>query len=400
MRVLAITNEFPLPLDRGGRVRCFGLARALADEYEMHLLALRRPSTTQALETRLSSALGGPVEVFDPGMEPRDTLVGRWSRAMRRGVPPWITAQHSPELERRARELAPSMDAIVVLDDYAAMYAAALSPAAPVVCDKHNVMGFSATLAPPQGGARRRVQRRLAILTSRRFERAALGHADAVVTTSDEESERLEQLYGRPASAVVPSAVDVPATPREPAGAPVVGWLGTHEYAANVEGLMRFVEDGWEPLGAGGFQLLVAGGGAPPEVLELDARAGVDILGFVDDLDGLFARLGVAVVPIWRGAGVKLKTLTFMAAGVPVVGTPAAVEGIDGQDGNHFLVAEDPAGLAEGIRRVVSDAELARRLGAGGRELVRERYSWPAVGARFRADVERAVAAADGNPRG
>jgi glycosyltransferase involved in cell wall biosynthesis len=220
------------------------------------------------------------------------------------------------------------------------------------------------------------------------------------VTTSDEESERLEQLYGRPASAVVPSAVDVPATPREPAGAPVVGWLGTHEYTANVEGLMRFVEDGWEPLGADGFQLLVAGGGAPPEVLELDARAGVEILGFVDDLDGLFARLGVAVVPIWRGAGVKLKTLTFMAAGVPVVGTPAAVEGIDGQDGNHFLVAEDPAGLAEGIRRVVSDAELARRLGAGGRELVRERYSWPAVGARFRADVERAVAAADGNPRG
>jgi glycosyltransferase involved in cell wall biosynthesis len=96
---------------------------------------------------------------------------------------------------------------------------------------------------------------------------------------------------------------------------------------------------------------------------------------------------------------VKLKTLTFMAAGVPVVGTPGAVEGIDGQHGRHFLVAEEPVGLAEGIRRVVSDPELARRLGAGGRELVSERYSWPAVGARFRADVERAVAAADGGPR-
>lgn len=396
MRVLAITNEFPLPLDRGGPVRFFGLARALAEEHEVHLLALRRPSTTAALERELRTLLSGPVEVFDPEPDAlsRRSILRRWSDAAIRGVPPWIKAQYSPDLERRALELVGQVDAVVILDDYAAIYAAALAPFGPVVCDKSNVMGFSATLATRGGGARARLRRRLSIHLHRRFERSALRHAAALVATSDEESERLERLYGRAADAVVPSAVDIPANPAEPSGAPTVGWLGTHEYVANVEGLLRFVNEGWDPLAEEGFRLLVAGGGAPPEVLELGNRNGVEILGFVDDLDALFARLGVAVVPLWRGAGVKLKTLTFMAAGLPVIGTPAAVEGIDGRDGQHFLVSEDPVGLAEGVRRVVSDPALARRLGAEGRRLVSADYSWTAVGARFRREVERAAARA------
>ena len=57
LRLLAITNEFPLPLDRGGPVRFFGLARALAAEHDVHMLALRRPSTTDALIDELSQVL-------------------------------------------------------------------------------------------------------------------------------------------------------------------------------------------------------------------------------------------------------------------------------------------------------------------------------------------------------
>ena len=392
LRILAIANEFPLPLDRGGPVRCFGLARALADGHQVHLLAVKRPSTTETLVNELRGVLEGEVEVFEPEPPEAGSVLMRWARALQRGVPSWITDQHSAALERRARELAPGVDVVVTLDDFAAIYAAALSPAAPVVCDKHNVMGFSATLATAEG-LPARLHRRLSIHLSRRFERSALQHAASQVVTADVESERLQRLYGRAADAVVSSAVDIPAEPVEPSGFPTVGWLGTHEYVANVEGLVRFVDEGWPPLAEEGFRLLVAGGGAPPEVLELDDLPGVEILGYVDDLDALFARLGVAVVPIWRGAGVKLKTLTFMAAGLPVVGTPSAVEGIDGRDGEHFLVSEDPVGLADGVRRVAADPALARRLGAEGRQLVSADYSWTAVGARFRKEVERTAIA-------
>ena len=389
LRVLAITNEFPLPLDRGGPVRFFGLARALAEVHDVHMLALRRPSTTHDLVEELASVLGGPVEIFDPGGDP-----GGWARAVRRGVPPWIAAQHSPELELRAGELARRADVVAILDDFAAVYAPPLSPAAPVVCDKSNVMGFSAATPLPAGvGLRERAHRQASIHLSRSFERSHLAPASAVVVTSEDEADRLASLYDRRADAVVPSAVDIPEHPLEPAGQRAIGWLGTHEYDVNVEGLVRFVEEGWDQLGRDGFRLLVAGGSPPARVRELESHPGGAILGYVERLSELFPQLGAAVVPLWRGAGVKLKTLTFMAAGVPVAGTTVAMEGIQAEDGRHCLVAEEPAGLAEAARSLVDDVSAARRIGAEGRRLVAESYSWPAVGARFREVVERTAIA-------
>ena len=168
-----------------------------------------------------------------------------------------------------------------------------------------------------------------------------------MAVTSAEEAKRLEALYGRRADAVVLSAVDLPP---EPLGAPsgkTIGWLGDHRYAPNVEGLVRFVEEAWAPLGEQGCRLLVPGR-EPPTLVSgtWSATPGVELVGFVDDLDDLLGRLSAAVVPLWRGAGVKLKTLTFMAAGIPTVATPVALEGVEGVDGRDCLVADKPSDLA------------------------------------------------------
>jgi polysaccharide biosynthesis protein PslH len=114
----------------------------------------------------------------------------------------------------------------------------------------------------------------------------------------------------------------------------------------------------------------------------------------VESLDEFFAGLGAAVVPLWRGAGVKLKTLSFMSAGVPVVGTPVAVEGLQVQHGRHCLVADDPAELAACVRELVADVDAARRIGAEGRRLVEAGYTWPAVGASFCDAVAQAASGA------
>ena len=385
MRVLAITNEFPLPPDRGGPVRFLGLARALARDHDVHLLALERPNTTPALVEELREVLGGPVETFT-----RDEATGarltRWVGAVRSGVPPWVQAQHSAKLAGRAAQLARDSGAVAILDDYAGVYAGATAPFAPVVCDKSNIMGWTA--AETGAGPRRRLHMSLI----RRFEAAYLKHASGVVVTSPEEAERLQALYGAAASAVVPSAVDLPLTASEPAGERAVGWLGSLEYAPNVEGLVRFAEEAWAPLGHEGLRLRVAG--SPAEAVRgLERLPGVELLDFVADLAEFMSGLDAAVVPLWHGAGVKLKTLSFMAAGVAVAATPVALEGIDGYDGGQYAMADDPADLATAIRNLVDDPETARRIGRAGRELVAERYVWDRVGPRFVDAVERAASA-------
>lgn len=137
----------------------------------------------------------------------------------------------------------------------------------------------------------------------------------------------------------------------------------------------------------------VAGTGPEREHLEkLAAKLGVaervQFLGAVqdDDLPGLYncaavylgvsrraERLGV------EGFGIAL--VEASACGLPVVagnsgGIPDAVR--DGETG--FLVPpEDPEAVAAAVRRVLQDADLARRLGAAGRRAVEVHYNWDRV---------------------
>ena len=48
----------------------------------------------------------------------------------------------------------------------------------------------------------------------------------------------------------------------------------------------------------------------------------------------------------------------------------------------------DPAALADAMRRVAAEPELARRLGAAGRQVYEERASEDVLGPRWRALIE------------
>ena len=100
-----------------------------------------------------------------------------------------------------------------------------------------------------------------------------------------------------------------------------------------------------------------------------------------DDLARLYAEAEVAVVPSLY-EGFSLPAIEAMACGVPLVATTGGalpeVVGRHGETG--FLVAPDDAeALAVGIRHVLADDELARRLGEGGRARVLGRYTWAAT---------------------
>lgn len=85
--------------------------------------------------------------------------------------------------------------------------------------------------------------------------------------------------------------------------------------------------------------------------------------------------------------------LEYMAAGLPVVatnvgGNPELVD--DGKSG--FLVpADDQHAFADRILQLLSDEELASKMGLEGARLVRERYSWDAKVKEYEAFYQRLV---------
>jgi glycosyltransferase involved in cell wall biosynthesis len=86
------------------------------------------------------------------------------------------------------------------------------------------------------------------------------------------------------------------------------------------------------------------------------------------------ARLVVAPLKIARG--VQNKVLEAMAAGRPIVATPAANAGIDALDGREILLAEAAGDFAAAALRVLDDARLSAALGAAARARALADFTW------------------------
>lgn len=110
----------------------------------------------------------------------------------------------------------------------------------------------------------------------------------------------------------------------------------------------------------------------------LGLGANLIFTGYRSDIPQLLAHAAVSVLPSVGGEGLPNALLESMAAGVPVIATrvggSAEVIERDGVDG--LLVApRDPAGMAEAICAVLTDEDLARRLGHDAQRRVTQNFS-------------------------
>jgi glycosyltransferase involved in cell wall biosynthesis len=90
-------------------------------------------------------------------------------------------------------------------------------------------------------------------------------------------------------------------------------------------------------------------------VRALGDRKGVEIVGFVEDLEAFLARRRVNVAPLRYGAGVKGKVAAALANGVPTVCTPMAAEGMQLVIGSDVVVGDSPHELAERCIELLTD---------------------------------------------
>jgi glycosyltransferase involved in cell wall biosynthesis len=366
-----VSSYFPLPPDRGDPVRVSMMLRALARVPGCTLLVVRRPDTTDDQVERLRRLLD-PMRVrafpATPFRFDRLGPAGRYPEALARGLPPWIRSRYSAPLhdELRRRD-----GAAVALGEAAGVYV----PGTGLRWhwDKANVLAASVrqeigTASDPV----RRLRARYLSIVSTRFERRVLASCATVSVTSDEEAERLRRHHGRTATFVLPSCVPLPSghlpRPRERE----LVWLGSFAYEPNLTGLRRFLAEGWPPLARAGFTLTLVGSGLAASVrAELNRHPGVRVRGYVADLREALAGSRAGVVPLWSGAGVKLKTLTLLAHAVPVFTTAIGAEGLPASPA--VRIAPDPAAMAAQLLAATPAALDAMAVAAT--RLVRREFS-------------------------
>jgi glycosyltransferase involved in cell wall biosynthesis len=127
----------------------------------------------------------------------------------------------------------------------------------------------------------------------------------------------------------------------------------------------------------------IVGSHADSEIMSLARDAGVEVLGFVEDVRPYVKESMVFIAPMRKGRGMRGKILEAMVMAKPVVATSLGIQGAGVRHGEHLLVADSPSEFAQCIDRLFADPHLRRKLAVQGQALVKEEYDWSRAAAQM-----------------
>lgn len=131
----------------------------------------------------------------------------------------------------------------------------------------------------------------------------------------------------------------------------------------------------------------VVAGNRPPEVLRQRASERVVVTGFVEDETPLFASSLCFVSPLSRGAGIKVKIIEAMSAGIPVLTNEIGIEGIPGEDQKNYYHCDTKQAYESVIRRLLSDEEEGVRMEQEQRLLIQREFDLGHAVDRYKDDL-------------
>jgi len=183
---------------------------------------------------------------------------------------------------------------------------------------------------------------------------------------------------------VVPNGVDLPSRDPHyplPGNVPLILFTGTMNYPPNVDAARFFVRSIFPRIhrAVPGARFMIVGRDPLPVVQRLHDGEKIVVTGAVPDVASYFSGATVVVAPIRFGGGTRIKILEAMAQRKAVVSTTIGAEGIEGQSGKHFILADAPAAFADACLSLLRNSDLRERLGNEAYCLVRDQYQWSQI---------------------
>jgi glycosyltransferase involved in cell wall biosynthesis len=222
----------------------------------------------------------------------------------------------------------------------------------------------------------------------------ALIELSALVTCGNRFVADYVEARARP-TALVPTVVDTEVfQPRAlpPGDVPVVGWVGSHSTFQYLEPLLPLLA---EVRLTHPFRLKIVGSGR-----ERVDHPGLDldlVRWDVDSEVSHFQSLDIGLYPIpddpWAKGKSGLKSIQYLACGVPFVASPVGVVVEIGQAGRTHLLASTPDEWRSALRLLLSDPDKRADLGKAGRAYSLRHYTLDhtadALAAALRAAASR-----------
>jgi polysaccharide biosynthesis protein PslH len=393
MRILMLSATFPYPPSRGGtQVRTFNLLKELSQRHEITLVTQRSDEVT---DEEILGLRQWVAELFVFARSPR-AKTGIWEKFQRfsgfamEGTPPSVLSYQIPEMQEQIdRSIASgSFDALTCEHSANEIF---VRPQwrnqLRTVVNIHSSVYGTCRQQVETGTAENLSRDRFYLPLLRRYEHRYIQKFSTLVVTTKEDRQQLQELSPHIPIEVIPNGVDLEVFPLrmiDPNGYHLI-FVGAMDNIANIDAVCWLARSIFPQIRQRYPQATLSLVGANPvsAVLELAKLPGVTVTGRVSSMAEYLHRATVCVLSMRIGYGIKNKTLEAMAAGVPVVGSDRALEGLVVESPLRALRANTISEYVEAIDRLFEQPQLRSKLSQNGRSFVESEYTWERAGRRY-----------------
>lgn len=211
---------------------------------------------------------------------------------------------------------------------------------------------------------------RTLVQIAKEYELAALQHYKHIIVLTKTDKNLLMSYLNRGWQDIYDSPAIVSSTPQKqasfvPAETHLLTFVGSGDHFPNLDALTWFAEEIAPLLRAAhfNFQLQVTGKWHKAKRLkQLQERCPeLHGTGFVADLADTM-KGSINIIPIRIGSGMRMKILDSVLAKVPFITTSKGVEGLDFQNGEDCIIANDATSFAKAVMTLSDDAVLQKEM--------------------------------------
>ncbi len=223
--------------------------------------------------------------------------------------------------------------------------------------------------------------------SEKKRELSLLQQTDLIVTNNRKDTELLRKngIEEGHIFSSVPYFDDYSAVERRPDQQDrTILFYGAMSRAENFESAIWFIEKVMPLLAQEKVRFVVVGANPPERLLRCRSER-VEVTGFVQDVRPYFSTCLCMALPLLRGAGIKIKVLEGLSAGIPVLTNEVGIEGIGAAPGTEYLHCTTPEEYAKIVKDLIYGIIPIGFLEKNAREFMEKNYD---AGARVQAFIK------------
>ncbi|HEY9051913.1 MAG TPA: glycosyltransferase family 4 protein [Gammaproteobacteria bacterium] len=297
---------------------------------------------------------------------------------------PYIIWRHySRKFHKRVKDLINSNNFdLILLDNLPIAYCIVKDSKTPQMLTDHDVSYIKCSrMAEQKTNYLVKIFYYLEAIKLKYYEKEIIGQVSMCITVSESDKITLQGLNPGANLIVIENGVDidefnVDSTDSIPTE---LLWFGGFSNGPNKESMQYYIEKIHHLITKEipSVRLEILGGGDTNWISKITKNdKSLNARGYVEDIMPYAKKAGIFISPITSGGGTKLKVIEAMAFGKAIVTTSIGCEGIEGENGKEYLIADTPIDFAKAVINLAQNEDLRNKIGKNARKHIENKYDW------------------------